>query len=99
MTKDVQLVPRALAQEGESEVYEISPAEAKIPAEWISHGAVYTLEAAARCPYCRQPTRTLRVLRLSRTQVAFTSTLPRSGRAVCCPNCDAILSAEVSGLL
>jgi len=72
--------------------------EAEIPSEWQSV-AVYTLELPARCPHCREPIRSLRVLRLSRTQVAFTSPLPRSGRALVCPLCERIISAELSGLL
>lgn len=61
-------------------------------------GAVYTFDDPARCPSCRKPIRTVRVVRLSRTQVAFTSTLPRSGRALVCPNCAHILSVELAGL-
>src|SRR5688572_22928879 len=50
------------------------------PAEGVSQdGALYTLEAAARCPECHNEIRTLRVLRVLRTQVSFTSTLPRKG--------------------
>ena len=41
--------------------------------------AVYELDLPARCPSCREPIRELRVLKLSRRQVAFTSTLPRTG--------------------
>jgi hypothetical protein len=66
--------------------------------EWQS-AAVYTLELPARCPHCREPIRTLRVLRLSRTQVAFTSPLPRAGRVLVCPLCERIISAELSGIL
>ena len=72
--------------------------EAEIPSEWQS-GAVYTLELPARCPHCREPIRTLRVLRLTRTQAPFTSPLPRGGRALVCPQCERIISAELSGIL
>lgn len=72
--------------------------EAEIPSEWQSV-AVYTLELPARCPHCREPIRSLRVLRLTRTQVSFTSPLPRGGRALICPLCERIISAELSGLL
>ena len=72
--------------------------EAEIPSEWQSV-AVYTLELPARCPHCREPIRSLRVLRLTRTQVSFTSPLPRGGRALVCPLCERIISAELSGLL
>ena len=33
-----------------------------------------------------------------RTQVAFTSTVPRGGRVIVCPECDRILSAELTTL-
>jgi hypothetical protein len=62
-------------------------------------GALYTLEAPARCPECEQEIRTLRVLRVLRTQVSFTSTLPRKGYVIVCPECERLLSAELSGLV
>ncbi len=85
----------------EPEVYDLSgdlaePA-ADIPVEWEG-GAVYALELAARCPHCRESIRTIRVLRLKRTQVTFTSTLPRGGRALVCPECGRILSVELNTL-
>ena len=81
-----------------AEVFEIASAVPEIPTEWQSV-AVYKLELPARCPHCREPIRTVRVLRLTRTQVAFTSALPRGGRVIVCPACERILSAELSGLL
>lgn len=57
--------------------------------------AVYTLELPARCPHCREPIRTLKVLRLTRTHVTFTSSLPRGGRVLVCPVCERIVSAEL----
>jgi hypothetical protein len=78
-------------------VLSANPGEAEIPAEWQG-GAVYTLEQPVRCPYCREAIRTIRVLRLKRTQVTFTSTLPRSGRVMACPACERILSAELAAL-
>ena len=62
-------------------------------------GALYTLEAAVQCPQCEQEIRTLRVLRVLRTQASFTSTLPRKGYVVVCPECERMLSAELSGLV
>jgi hypothetical protein len=66
----------------EDGVYEIpleeSPLEEEIPTEWRS-AAIYELEQPARCPFCRSVIRTLRVLRLTRMQVSFTSRLPRGG--------------------
>ena len=62
-------------------------------------GALYTLEAPVMCPQCEQEIRTLRVLRVLRTQASFTSTLPRKGYVVVCPECERMLSAELSGLV
>jgi hypothetical protein len=82
----------------DEDVYEISADAAEIPSEWRS-AAMYDLESPARCPFCRETLRSLRVIRLTRTQAPFTSTLPRGGRVVVCPACDRILSADVSGIL
>jgi hypothetical protein len=62
-------------------------------------GAVYTLESPVHCPQCESEIRTLRVLRVLRTQVSFTSTLPRKGYVIVCPDCERMLSAELSGLI
>jgi hypothetical protein len=78
------------------DVYEL-PETAEIPPEW-QHGAVYTLELPVRCPHCRELIRSLRVLRIKRTQVSFTSTLPRGGRVIACPQCERVLSAELATL-
>lgn len=79
-----------------------APALARVPgakpAQPSQGAAVYTFEEAAHCPYCRHAIRTVRVLRLSRTQVAFTSTLPRGGRAIVCPDCNGLLSVELTGI-
>lgn len=75
--------------------YDLSNAIARIPANWQTT-AVYTLELPARCPSCREPIRSVRVLRMSRTQVTFTSTLPRGGRAIVCPECERIISVELA---
>ena len=58
--------------------------------------AVYRLESAVRCPYCQETIATLHAVRLLRTQVNFTSTLPRRGRALVCPCCASIVSAELT---
>ncbi len=80
----------------ELDVYDLSAEEpSTIPPEWDG-GAIYTLERAARCPHCKELIRSLRVMRLKRTQVSFTSPLPRAGRIIVCPSCLAILSADVS---
>jgi hypothetical protein len=81
----------------EDDAYELTSDTEEIPAEWQG-GAVYSLELPARCPHCRELIRTLRVLRLKRTQVTFTSTLPRGGRILVCPECERIVSAELATL-
>ena len=88
------LVP---VQQEEDEVYNLEASGEEIPTEWEG-GAVYTLEFAARCPHCRELIRSLRVLRLKRSQVSFTSPLPRGGRALVCTSCRGIISADVSTL-
>ncbi len=80
------------------ELGEVDSAEGEIPSEW-QNGAVYTLESPVKCPHCRDPIRTLRVVRMLRTQVTFTSPLPRAGRVVICPSCEKVLAAELSGIL
>jgi len=72
------------------------PPAAKAPS---NGGALYTLESPVHCPQCDNEIRTLRVLRVLRTQASFTSTLPRKGYVVVCPECDRMLSAELSGLV
>ena len=90
--------PLCLVAVEDEEVYELSSASTEsIPPEWEG-GAVYTLELPARCPHCKEVVRSLRVLRLRRTQVSFTSPLPRGGRAIVCTSCQAIISADVSTL-
>ena len=84
------------SDDANDDAYELSTEDsAEIPAEWQG-GAIYELEIAARCPHCRNLIRTVRVLRLKRTQVTFTSTLPRGGRALACPACERILSVELA---
>ena len=58
--------------------------------------AEYALEYAAVCPSCEDVLKSVKVIRLLRTRVNFTSTLPRHGRAVICPNCRTILSAALT---
>jgi hypothetical protein len=72
--------------------------DAEIPAKWQTV-ATYELDLPARCPNCRNPIRTLKVVRLVRSKVAFTSTLPRGGRVIVCPGCECIMSVELSGLI
>ena len=59
--------------------------------------AEYTLEYAVKCPWCQTDLEVLRVVRLLRTRVNFTSTLPRRGRVLACPECNRVISAELAG--
>jgi hypothetical protein len=59
--------------------------------------AEYMLENAVKCPHCRQAIECLQVVRLLRTRVNFTSTLPRRGHVLCCPRCQTIVSAALYG--
>lgn len=58
--------------------------------------AVYRLESPVRCPQCGETITTLKAVRLLRTQVNFTSTLPRRGRVLVCPSCLCVASAELT---
>ena len=62
------------------------------------YDAIYRLETPVKCPHCSEIVTSLRAVRLLRDQVNFTSTLPRRGRVVACPNCQAILPAELTNL-
>ncbi len=62
-------------------------------------GALYTLEFPVICPHCEAQITTFRVFRLLRTQVSFTSTLPRKGYVIVCPECERPISSELSGLI
>ena len=58
--------------------------------------AEYSLECPVRCPACGDTVSSLKAVRLLRAHVNFTSTLPRRGRLVVCPNCLAVVPAELS---
>ena len=62
-------------------------------------GAVYSLEFPVQCPHCAMEINTFRVFRLLRSQVSFTSTLPRKGYVIVCPECERPISSELSGLI
>jgi hypothetical protein len=62
-------------------------------------GAQYSLEFPVVCPHCEEHITTFRVFRLLRTQVSFTSTLPRKGYVIVCPECERPISSELSGLI
>jgi hypothetical protein len=81
-------------------VYDLTEVEPSAPRpKHVDKGAVYSLEFPTRCPQCCSEISVVRVSRLLRTQVSFTSTLPRKGYIIVCPECDGILSAELSGLI
>lgn len=58
--------------------------------------AVYRLETPVRCSQCGDTISAMKAVRLLRTQVNFTSTLPRRGRALICPSCLCVISAELT---
>jgi hypothetical protein len=66
------------------------------PANLQNSEAVYRLESSVRCPQCGETISSLRAVRLLRVQVNFTSTLPRRGRVMVCPNCLTIVPAELT---
>jgi len=92
------MAPRT-ATATDDDVYELSPTElGNSMDEWRST-ATYTLEVPVRCPYCDERIQTLRIVGMTRSQVAFTSTLPRKWRVAACPECDRVLPAELAGLM
>jgi ArsR family metal-binding transcriptional regulator len=58
--------------------------------------AIYSLETAVRCPQCGEMMSTVKAVRLLRTEVNFTSTLPRRGRVTVCPFCHGVVPSELS---
>ena len=60
--------------------------------------ASYRLETAVRCPQCGESITTLKAVRLLRTQVNFTSTLPRRGRVLVCPECSTVVPGDLTNL-
>jgi DNA-binding response OmpR family regulator len=71
-------------------------AAAPLEAPTADSDAVYRLESTARCPQCGETISTLRAVRILRTQVNFTSTLPRRGRIITCPCCFSIVPGELT---
>ena len=64
----------------------------------LSSEAEYTLETRVRCPNCSTEIEELKVVRLLRQRVNFTSTLPRRGYVTVCPSCRSIMSAALTSL-
>ena len=78
-----------VVEEAASTIGELQTQLDKIDAE-------YSLECPVRCPSCGDTISTLKAVRLLRAHVNFTSTLPRRGRLVVCPNCLAVVPADLS---
>ncbi len=57
--------------------------------------AIYQLESAVNCPHCSSLLETVLVVRLLRTRVNFTSSLPRRGYLCTCPDCRKVIPAIV----
>jgi DNA-binding response OmpR family regulator len=68
----------------------------EVSAQPTRSDAMYQLESPVRCPHCEETISSLKAVRLLRTQVNFTSTLPRRGRVLTCPSCLSILPAELT---
>ncbi|MEO5739129.1 MAG: response regulator [Vicinamibacterales bacterium] len=78
---------------------EAPPTPATVPdrtATASNADAVYRLESPVRCPHCGENVSALKAVRLLRTLVNFTSTLPRRGRVLICPGCLCVMSAELT---
>lgn len=61
----------------------------------VEFEAQYTLESPVKCCSCDQMLQTVHVVRLLRTKVNFTSSLPRRGYAVICPSCQTLVPASI----
>jgi DNA-binding response OmpR family regulator len=96
LVKKVRAVLLQAAAESGAEPVAVSPSASDAAAQRPSSDAVYRLESDVRCPRCRETISTLQAVRLLRTQVNFTSTLPRRGRVLVCPGCGTIVSAELT---
>lgn len=70
-------------------VAETSESQAEFEAE-------YTLEAAVRCSHCKATIQKICVVRMLRTKVNFTSSLPRRGTIAICPSCRSMIPANVT---
>jgi hypothetical protein len=61
--------------------------------------AEYQLEIPLTCPHCREAVSSVFVIRMLRVRVNFVSSLPRRGYCLVCPQCRAILTAELGGMV
>lgn len=67
--------------------------------ESVEVAAEYAIESEVKCPQCRASFDTVHVIRLLRTKVNFTSSLPRRGYIAVCPECRTVIPAAISGRL
>jgi CheY-like chemotaxis protein len=81
--------------EEEEELLSLEQVADNEDAEWKSE-AEYTLESPVKCSACGERMAMVRAVRLVRSHVNFTSTLPRRGRIVVCPHCLAAVPAELT---
>jgi CheY-like chemotaxis protein len=95
----LQVVRRAAVlandRQPESDESTLSGPELQASSE-LKSDAEYTLENPVRCPACGERITTLKAVRLVRSQVNFTSTLPRRGRVMACPLCLSVIPAELT---
>ena len=61
--------------------------------------AAYALEATVKCPLCSAHLASVHVVRLLRSKVNFTSTLPRRGYVAICPSCRGVIPAAIASWL
>lgn len=60
--------------------------------------AEYAVESPLECPKCNAEISNLYVVRLLRSKVNFTSTLPRKGYVIICSSCRGVLSATLGSI-
>ena len=60
--------------------------------------AEFALESRVLCPHCQMAIESIQVIRLLRSRVNFTSSLPRRGHVMVCPSCHSILNGALGGL-
>jgi hypothetical protein len=61
----------------------------------VDFEAEYALESPVNCSQCKASLDAVRVVRLLRRRVNFTSSLPRRGYLVVCPKCSTVIPAVV----
>ena len=61
--------------------------------------AEYAIESSVKCPQCKGSFDSLHIVRLLRTKVSFTSSLPRRGYLAVCPDCRTVIPAAIGGRL